>query len=141
MKTPKNQLMLEGFVKDFLAGKEDLMIDVMAKKITGSKRQILYIFYILLRYLRIKENPKSQSSLGKVIYILSGRSSPQLKEDKKGIELIYKVMDLINNDQSANGFMKVIFVPNFSVAVCELFVSAADLSQHISTPGTEVSIL
>lgn len=59
MKTPKNKEILSGFVEQFMAGKEDIMIDVMAKRIGFAKRQIMYLFYILLRYLRIKENPKS----------------------------------------------------------------------------------
>ena len=54
------------------------------------------------------------------------------------IEFINTVINIINTDQSVEKFMKVIFVPNFTVALCEKFVSAADLSQHISTPGTEV---
>ncbi len=56
------------------------------------------------------------------------------------IEFIYNIKKLINNDPAVQNYMKVVFVPNFSVAVCERFVGAADISQHISTPGTEVII-
>ena len=51
------------------------------------------------------------------------------------IELIYKVAAIVNTDSN----MRVVFIPNFSVSLCEMFVSAADLSQHISAPGTEPS--
>ena len=50
------------------------MIDVMAKRVSTSKRQILYLFYILLRFIRIKENPKAGTQLGKILYIISGRA-------------------------------------------------------------------
>ena len=59
----KNEMVrevLQEFTQDFMEGKEDILIDVMAKKISASKRQILYLFYILLRYLRAKENPSKQ---------------------------------------------------------------------------------
>ena len=59
MKQPKTKEILWSFAEKFLEEKEDIMIDVMAKKISYGKRQILYLFYILLRYIRIKENPKS----------------------------------------------------------------------------------
>lgn len=85
MKTSKNKEILSDFVKDFREGKEDIMIDILAKRVSASKRYILYLFYILLRYLKIKENPKSQGPIGKVLYIISGRSSHNSKEDKKMI--------------------------------------------------------
>ena len=50
-------------------------------------------------------------------------------------------MNIVNNDELADKFMKVVYVPNYGVSVCEKFVSACDLSQHISTPGTEVKTL
>ena len=54
------------------------------------------------------------------------------------IEFIYKVKKFINSNGICSNYMKVVFLPNFSVSLCELLVSAADLSQHISAPGTEV---
>ena len=118
---------LHDFVDGFIQGTEDLMIDVMAKRISNSKRQILYLFYILLRFLRIKDSTKP-GEIGKVIYILSGRTSHNSIEGKKMIEFIYKVITLVNNDEVVGKVMKVVFVPNFSVTICEMFVAAADVS-------------
>lgn len=50
-------------------------------------------------------------------------------------------MNIVNNDEKADKFMKVVYVANYGVSICELFVSACDLSQHISTPGSEVILL
>jgi hypothetical protein len=114
------------------------MIDVLAKRVATSKRQILYLFYIILRYIRIKENPKSQGNVGKVLYLISGRAPHSNFEGKKIIEAVYKVMKIVNNDPDMKPYMKIVFIPNFNVYICEQLVAAADLSQHISTPGAEV---
>lgn len=107
---------------------EEIMIDIMAKRISTSKRQILYLFYIILRYLKIKENPRSLGNTGKILYIMSGRAPHTHLEGKKIIEAIYKLKKIINPDPVAQNFMKLLFVPNFNVAMCELYVAAGDLS-------------
>ena len=127
--------MLSAFCERFLSSNgfaEDIMIDVMAKRVSTSKRQILYLFYIIHRYLKIREgaygNPESQQVVGKVLYIASGRAPHSHLEGKKIIEAVYKLMRLLNNDPATQDTMKVLFVPNFNVALCEMYVSAADLS-------------
>jgi starch phosphorylase len=112
------------------------MIDIFAKKVSSNKRQILYLFYILLQYLRIKDGSKPA---GRILYVVSGRAPHSSLEGKKVIEALYRVMKLVNDDVACGPWIKMVFMPNFSVALCEMFVSAADTSQHISTPGTEVS--
>lgn len=79
-----------------------------------------------MKYLRLKDNPRS--CLGKTIFILSGRAPPHSLEGKEIIKFIFKVMNIVNNDEKADKFMKVIFEPNYGVSTCELFVSACDLS-------------
>ena len=116
------------------------MIDVMAKRVSTTKRQILYFFYILLRYLKIKESSyRSEGATGKVLYLVSGRAPHSHFEGKKVIEAFYKLAHLINSEPSVHNYMKLVFIPNFNVSTCELLVTAADVSQHISTPGTEPS--
>lgn len=121
------------------------MIDVMAKRISSSKRQIMYLFYILLKYIRLKElwAKGAVSNVpflqGKTLFIVSGRAPHSSFEGKKVIEAIYKVMKIVNEDPQTRDHMRLIFVPNFNVAICEQFVAAADLSQHITTPGQEPS--
>lgn len=73
--------------------------------------------------------------MGKVLYIFSGRAAHAHLESKKVIEMIYRVMTLVNEDPAMAKYMKVIFLPNFNVATCEQLVASADLSQHITTPG------
>jgi glucan phosphorylase len=58
------------------------MIDVLAKRVATSKRQILYLFYIILRYIRIKENPKSQGNASRS-YSISGRAPHSISKEKK----------------------------------------------------------
>ena len=129
--------MLSKFVEPYLQNdREEILIDVMAKTIGPVKRQVMYLFYILMKYLRLRENPRS--SLGKTLFIFSGRAPPHSKEGKAIIHFIFKVKDIINNDPLADPYMKIVFEPNYGVSTCEIFVAACDLSQHIPTPGTEV---
>jgi len=118
-------------------GKEPLMIDVMTKTICYVKRQIMYFFYMILKYIRLKSNKASQ--LGKTLFIVSGRANPTSVEGKKMIEFLYKIKEIVNNDKDAHNYMKIIYVPNYGVTWCERFVSSCDLSQHISMPGSEVN--
>jgi len=105
---------------------QEVMIDVFAKKISSTKRQVLYLFYILHRYLKLREG--HPNGPGKVLYIVSGRAPHSNLEGKKVIEAIYTVIKLVNEDPATQSHMKLIFVPNFNVALCEQFVAAADLS-------------
>jgi starch phosphorylase len=71
--------------------------------------------------------------------VISGRAPHSHFEGKKVIEAFYKLSSIINCDPQLHNYMKVIFIPNFNVSTCEILVTSADLSQHISTPGTEPS--
>ena len=86
----------------------------------------MYLFYILLRYLKLKGNTKVTHV--KVLHILSGRASPTSKHGNSLLEFIFKVAHIINNDPSAESFMKIVFIPNFNVRVAEILVSSADSS-------------
>jgi glycogen phosphorylase len=118
------------------------MIDVFAKRVTPSKRQILYLFYLIHRYLLIKDTKahhRTQGATGKVLHIVSGRAPHSHFEGKKIIQAFYSLAALINHDPALEPYMKIVFIPNFNVHTCELLVTAADTSQHISTPGSEPS--
>jgi starch phosphorylase len=95
------------------------MVDIFAKRISPPKRHILYLFQIIQKYLRIKENPSAYSHEHKTLHIISGRAPHSSLEGKKIIEAIYKVMKLVNEDLVTKIFMRVIFIPNFNVALCE----------------------
>jgi glucan phosphorylase len=75
------------------------MINIMAKRVSNSKRHILYLFYIVHRYLKLREGlTDGLSMVGKVIYLVSGRAPHSDLEGKKVIEAVYKLMKLLNND-------------------------------------------
>ena len=111
----------------------------MAKRVTTTKRQIMFFFYILLRYIKLKESQRSEGPVGKILYLLSGRAAHSHFEGKKVIEAFYKLARIVNCDAELHRSMKLVFIPNFNVSTCETLVTAADLSQHISTPGSEPS--
>jgi starch phosphorylase len=81
---------------------DDLLIDIFAKRFSPSKRQPLYLFYLLLRYLRLKEGAclkgHAHPAIGKVLYLVAGRAPHSSFEGKKMIEAVYRVAKLINND-------------------------------------------
>ena len=92
---------IEGFCENYLnsAGEaEEVMVNVIAKRVTTTKRQILYLFYILHRFIKLKEDTRSQGAAGKVLYLISGRAQHSDLEGKKIIEAVYKIMRYINND-------------------------------------------
>jgi starch phosphorylase len=73
--------------------------------------------------MRLRDNPKMY--LGKVIYIISGRPSPASK-GKKILEYIINIAKFINKDSIASNFMKIIYIPNYSVSITELLVKSSD---------------
>lgn len=113
------------------------MIDIMCKTFTMHKRHLLYLFFIIYRYLKIKENPDIPSH--RVIYIISGRAAPNNQSGKELIHFVLDLQNFINNDPIAHLHMKILYVPNYCVSVAEFLIPAADSSQHISAPGTEPS--
>lgn len=113
------------------------MVDIMCKTFTMHKRHLLYLFFIIYRYLRIKN--QSCGNEHKVLYILSGRAAPNNQKGKNLINFVLRLQDLINHDHDAHKYMKIIYIPNYCVSIAELLIPAADSSQHISTPGTEPS--
>jgi len=117
--------------------KEHLMIDCMAKRIQPSKRQLMYLFYIFYRFIKIKET-QGKVKFPKVLYLISGRATPSSESGKKLLELILKVASVINKDPVGSQAMRLVYIPNYSVSIAEYLVSACDTSQHISAPGTEV---
>jgi glycogen phosphorylase len=115
----------------------DSLFDCQTKRIHEYKRQLLNVLHIITRYNHIKAAP------GRVItprtVIFSGKAAPSYYMAKLIIQLINAVGAVINNDPSINGLLKVVFMPNYNVSLAEMIFPAADLSQQISTAGTEAS--
>jgi starch phosphorylase len=113
------------------------LFDVQVKRIHEYKRQLLNVMRIVHEYLRLIEDGKPPAVAR--TYIFSGKAAPGYWAAKQIIKLICSVGSIINGDPRANGQIKVVFVPDFRVSLAEVIIPAADLSEQISTAGSEAS--
>merc|ERR1719329_977467 len=99
------------------------------------------ILYIIYRYLTILETPPGERANKFVprVVAIGGKAAPGYHNAKAIIKLITAVGYKINNDSQIGDLLKVIFLPNYNVSSAQVIIPAAELSQHISTAGTEAS--
>eukprot|EP00928_Gymnodinium_smaydae_P029283 TRINITY_DN2209_c0_g1_i2.p1 TRINITY_DN2209_c0_g1~~TRINITY_DN2209_c0_g1_i2.p1 ORF type:complete len:890 (-),score=232.59 TRINITY_DN2209_c0_g1_i2:184-2853(-) len=118
----------------------DRLYDMQFKRIHEYKRQLLNAIYLIHRYLRIKNaSPAERSKMQKRLSIFGGKAAPAYVNAKIIINLINNIGRVVNNDPDVAPYLKVCFVPNYSVTVAETIIPASDISEHISTAGTEAS--
>jgi len=113
------------------------IFDVQVKRIHEYKRQILFAFYIISQYLRLKHNPKE--FIYPRTFMIGGKAAPSYYMAKLTIKFINSIADIINHDKSVNDKIKLVFLENYRVSLAEKVFPASDLSEQISTAGTEAS--
>ncbi len=117
----------------------DSIFDIQCKRLHEYKRQMMNILHILVEYNRILTEPAYAENYYPKTYIFGAKTAPDYKKAKLIIKLINSVGDMINNDTRINDKIKVIFVENYGVSIAEKLVTAADVSEQISTAGKEAS--
>lgn len=113
------------------------VFDVQVKRFHAYKRQLLNVFKVLDIYNRLLADPSFKPQ--PTSFIFSGKAAQSYDFAKEVIRLINSVADVINNDSRVNQTIKVAFVPNFAVSNAQLIYPASDISEQISTAGTEAS--
>src|SRR5258706_1335929 len=113
------------------------MFDLHVKGIHEYKRQLLNVLQVIARYNKIRLS--GRNGVQPRVVIFSGKAAPGYAMAKRIIQLINYVAETINNDPAVESVLKVIFVPNYDVTTAQDLIPAADLSQQISTAGTEAS--
>ncbi|KAF7890345.1 uncharacterized protein EAE97_010968 [Botrytis byssoidea] len=116
------------------------LFDIQVKRIHEYKRQQMNIFGVIHRYLTIKAmSPEERKKLAPRVSIFGGKAAPGYWMAKTIIHLINNVGSVVNNDKDVGDLLKVIFLEDYNVSKAEMICPASDISEHISTAGTEAS--
>jgi starch phosphorylase len=130
---------LAALVKDTLqvTARTESLFDVQVKRIHEYKRQLLNALHIMHLYLQVAEDRKTLGAPR--TFIFSGKAAPGYAAAKLIIKLIHNVANVVNRDRHVGDQLRVVFLPDYRVTLAERIIPAADLSEQISTAGTEAS--
>lgn len=118
----------------------EAMFDVQIKRLHEYKRQTLNILGVIHRYLALKSmTPKERKTVTPRNVFFAGKAAPGYYIAKLTIRLIVNVARVVNSDPDIKDYLNVFFLPDYSVTLAEVLIPASDISQHISTAGTEAS--
>ncbi|HBR02827.1 MAG TPA: glycogen phosphorylase [Ruminiclostridium sp.] len=135
--TKKRQLCEYIEAKEGIRLDSDFVFDVQIKRLHEYKRQLLNAFSIMDFYFGLKDG--SITSFHPTVFLFGAKAAPGYKRAKGIIKYINEVANLVNGDAAVQDKMKVIFVSNYNVSYAEKIIPAAELSEQISTAGTEAS--
>ncbi len=116
---------------------EEALFDVQIKRIHEYKRQLMNALHLLMVYHEIKANPESRKI--KRMMIFAGKAAPGYEAARNIIQLLFCLARKVNSDPTVSRLLKIAFVENYNVSKAELLIPAADISEQISTAGTEAS--
>ena len=135
----QNKVRLAQYIKEHNGVEVDprSIFDVQVKRLHEYKRQLLNILHVMYIYNQLKDNPNMD--IYPRTYIFGAKAAAGYQIAKKTIKLINSVANVINNDRSIGGKLKVVFIEDYKVSNAEMIFAAADVSEQISTASKEAS--